>query len=533
MKFAQVAVSRRALVKATVGMASALTGHSLLTEMLAAKQAPALHRAASTIPQLAYGVASGDVRPGEAVIWSKSDRPARMIVEYATTASMKNLRRVTGPIALETTDFTAKLNLRDLPPDQEIFYRVQFQSLEELRVLSEPTSGHLRTPPATKRNLSFLWSGDTAGQGWGINPEWGGMKIYAQMAKLQPDFFIHSGDTIYADNPINAEVKLPDGSLWRNLTTPAKAKVAETLDEFRGNFVYNLLDEHVRAFNASVPVIAQWDDHEVHDNWYLTQVLDDDRYQVKSVALLAARANRAFMEYNPIRTTPDDPERIFRVIPYGPLLDVFVLDMRAYRAANGLNHQARPSAETAFLGREQLRWLKQALLASTATWKVIAIDQSLGLIVYNNFRDKSGSEAMSNGDGPVLGREHETADLLRFLKANAIHNVVFITADVHYTAAHYYDPNKAQFGDFNPFYEFVSGPLNAGTFGPNPLDNTFGPQVLYQKVPEPGAFNLPPSAGLQFFGQVQIDGASEVMTVTLRDLSGAALYTQKIEPVLS
>ena len=264
----------------------------------------------------------------------------------------------------------------------------------------------------------------------------------------------------------------------------------------------------------------------------MTQVLSDDRYKEKSVALLSARANCAFMEYNPVRSNPDDPERIFRVIHYGPSLDVFVIDMRAYRAANGPNDQAKPGDDTVFLGREQIRWLKQALLASTATWKVIAIDQSLGLIVYNNFRDKSGSETMSNGDGPVLGREFESADLLRFIKNNEINNVVWLTADVHYTAAHYYDPNKAQFSDFNPFYEFVSGPLNAGTFGPNPLDNTFGPQILFQKVPEPGTFNLPPSAGLQFFGQVEIDGESEVMTVTLRDLAGEALYKQVIEPVI-
>ena len=56
---------------------------------------------------------------------------------------------------------------------------------------------------------------------------------------------------------------------------------------------------------------------------------------------------------------------------------------------------------------------------------------------------------------------------------------MWLTADVHYTAAHYYDPNKAVFQDFEPFWEFVSGPLHAGSFGPNKLDNTFGPQLVY------------------------------------------------------
>ena len=91
-----------------------------------------------------------------------------------------------------------------------------------------------------------MWSGDTAGQGWGINPDLGGMTIYEAMRRLAPDFFIHSGDTIYADGP-SAERKLPDGTIWRNLVTEDKSKVAETLDEFRGNYRYNLLDDNLRA----------------------------------------------------------------------------------------------------------------------------------------------------------------------------------------------------------------------------------------------------------------------------------------------
>jgi alkaline phosphatase D len=83
---------------------------------------------------------------------------------------------------------------------------------------------------------------------------------------------------------------------------------------------------------------------------------------------------------------------------------------------------------------------------------------------------------------------------------------------VHYTAAHYFDPNRAAFQDFEPFWEFVSGPIHAGTLGPNVLDKTFGPEVVFQKAQS----GLPPSEGLQFFGHVAIDGQTQVMTVTLR-----------------
>jgi alkaline phosphatase D len=109
-------------------------------------------------------------------------------------------------------------------------------------------------------------------------------------------------------------------------------------------------------------------------------------------------------------------------------------------------------------------------------------------------------------------------------------NVVWLTADVHYCAAHYYDPKSAAFNDFDGFWEFVSGPLNAGSFGPNTLDATFGPQVVFSKAPPPGQVNLSPYAGLQFFGEVNIDSRSGEMMVDLRDLGGASVFSKSLSP---
>src|SRR5690606_14652977 len=139
--------------------------------------------------------------------------------------------------------------LEDLPSNQEIFYRVVFQDLADINARSEPMTGRLRTAPTSRRSVRFTWSGDTAGQGWGIDEDRGGMKIYATMARHQPDFFLHSGDTIYADGPIKETVDLKDGTVWKNLITPEKSKVAETLDEYRGQWKYNLLDANLRAMN--------------------------------------------------------------------------------------------------------------------------------------------------------------------------------------------------------------------------------------------------------------------------------------------
>jgi alkaline phosphatase D len=235
----------------------------------------------------------------------------------------------------------------------------------------------------------------------------------------------------------------------------------------------------------------------------------------------------------PIRTTLAEPGRVYRQISYGPLLDVFMIDMRSYRGPNAEDNDETYGPASYILGPVQVAWLKRALAASRATWKVIAADMPIGLVVTYDGDRKWGIEGVAQGDGPARGRELEIADLLSFIKRANIRNTVWLTADVHYTAAHYYDPNKAQFQDFDPFWEFVSGPIHAGTFGPNRLDNTFGPQLRFIKAPgaEQGQ-NLPPSAGLQFFGQVAIDGASEVMTVTLKDVEDRALWSINLEPRL-
>src|SRR5439155_4995580 len=103
-------------------------------------------------------------------------------------------------------------------------------------------------------------------------------------------------------------------------------------------------------------------------------------------------------------------------------------------------------------------------------------------------------EAFANADGgPPLGRELEVAEVLQHLREHNVRNVVWLTADVHYAAAHHYDPERAAFKDFLPFWEFVAGPLHAGTFGPNPLDATFGPEVRFLGIPAGMKPNRPPS----------------------------------------
>jgi alkaline phosphatase D len=517
---------RRSVLRGSLAASAALT----LPTALGA--APAFAR--SGRPSAGWGVQTGDVTANSGLVWVRSDRPARMIVETSATESFRNPRRWHGPLLDAGTDFTGTTRLQGLPAGEQIHYRVLLADPDDPRRTGEPVTGTFRTASVSRRDgVRFLWSGDLAGQGWGINPEFGGYRIYDAMARLDPDFFLLSGDSIYADGPIAATAALPDGSTWRNITTEEKSKVAETLAEFRGNFRYNLLDENLRRFNAQVPTIVQWDDHEVRNNWYPGQTVpdSDSRYTERSVDVLTARALRAFSEYYPVSTLRPgaDEGRLYRVLRHGPLLDVFVVDMRTYRNANSTDDQTVDPQ--GILGREQLEWLKRELSRSRAVWKVIAADMPIGLVVPDGGEGKRHFEAIAQGDpGAPLGRELQIAELLRFVKHRRITGTVWLTADVHHTSAQHYQPSRAAFADFEPFWEFVSGPLNAGAFPASALDGTFGPERVFVKAPT--ASNVSPAGGYQFFGEVDIDGDSGEMTVRLREQDDTVLFTKVLQPGL-
>jgi alkaline phosphatase D len=502
-------ISRRNLFKAgAVGLA----GSALF-------EAPAFS-SAGVRPLLTHGVQSGDATAESAIVWGRADRPARLWVQASRRPDLRGARVIRGPIVTPDTDFTGKVRLGNLPSDSKIYYRVRAESLDRPGLFGSSVNGSLSTAPLRRTDIRFVWTGDVVGQGWGIDPAYGGLKLFESMRRRRPDFLLHSGDTVYADGPLVEHVTLPDGRPWHNLVTEEKSKVAETLKEYRGQYAYNLLDDSYKRFAAEVPQINQWDDHEVRNNWYPGQILDDVRYTEKSIDVLAARAHQAYHEWTPIptRTGP-----VYRKLSYGPLLDIFILDMRTFKDPNDSNIYADP--KRGMLGSEQREWLIRGLRESKATWKIIANDLPLGLVV----PDAPGTqEGVAQGDnGTPKGRELEFAQVLQSAHRHGVTGIVFLTADVHYTAAQHYDPSRAAIQDFTPFWEFVSGPAHAGAFGPNTLDGTFGPQTAF--VHAPPAANTSPADGYQHFGEVEIDAHSGNLTVNLRDREGASLWSTTLK----
>lgn len=454
-------------------------------------------------PEVNWGVQVGDVTSNSAVLWSRADRVARLVVQ------IEGGPEIAGEDATEATDFTARARVTNLAPGTRVRYRARFDR-------SEWIEGSFTTAPRGAQRVRFAWSGDTNGQGWGIDPSRGGMPAYAALAHEAPDLFLHLGDTIYADNPIPPSLDLPDGTRWNNLVDPGKDHVAETLADYRAAHRYPRRSAEVRLASSTVPIAAIWDDHEVRNNWFPGEVIDDPRYARENrVDVLARHARRAFFEYQPTLLGPAEP--MYRVLRYGALADIFLLDGRAYRTPND-----PPPAAGAMLGPAQERWLVDGLKASRAKWKIVASNMPVGLVIGEPAKKvKWAADGWGNEDGgPPTEREVELALVLTAVRG--VKNMVWLGADVHYAAAHRFDPVHAVYKDFDSFWELVAGPIHATAFGRKNLDPTFGPELVWCSAD--WGTRGGPADGKQFIGVLEIDPGRPDLQVRWIDARGTVLH---------
>src|SRR5262249_46970466 len=143
--------------------------------------------------RVTHGVASGDVSDTSAVIWTRTDSDATVVIEYATSPAFSNTQ-IGGQVHVSgETDFTGTVTLTGLQPATRYYYRVRPHTAE----VAESVTGTFVTAPAPDKaaDVTFLWGGDLGGQGFCRQPEY---SIFAPMKAQGADFFLFVGDTIYA-----------------------------------------------------------------------------------------------------------------------------------------------------------------------------------------------------------------------------------------------------------------------------------------------------------------------------------------------
>jgi alkaline phosphatase D len=474
--------------------------------------------------EITHGVASGEITNDSAVIWSRSNREAQMQVEYDISSDFLQPKSLNSTsLANQMTDYTARAMLEGLKPDTAYYYRVWFsrsnlyQDNSNSTLLSDSLSGTFRTAPApdhsspTTKPISFIFAADLGGQRHCRQSDTGGYSIFKSMKELSPDFFIANGDMIYAAD--KCPVEGPSDN-WKNIPGNFSGiadpdvnwtNIEQVRDTYLKHWQYNRADPYLQSFLQNVSMYSQWDDHEVINDfgalWQYWNSFNKDR---KDYANLVNEGRDAFFNYSPMYRNLDEKDRIYRSFNWGPNLDVFILDARSYRSPNNLADI--PNNNKTMLGSEQLHWLKQSLMDSSAIWKVISSDVPISVPTGAN-ASILGRDGWANGNdtnySSKTGFENELQQLLAFLDEINIKNIVFVTTDVHFPANILYEIDANGDGDKLIFHELISGPLSAFRFGipggvPLPkLDTTFNPKILYE---EGGIFN---------FGYVEIQKQPE------------------------
>lgn len=358
-----------------------------------------------------HGPMLGAVTDDSARVWLRTAEPTRVELSAVAIGSdgqgEADTERVgSSPIRVvgETTaatDRTAVLQLAGLEPNRRYRYR--------LSIGGEPSisGGEFRTfgPPgeATRFTLAF-------GGGAGYHPPQ--ERVWETIRGRDPDAVLLLGDNVYSDDPETTQVQ--QYCYYRRQSRP----------EFR-----KLL--------ATRPVYSIWDDHDfgTDDSWGGPDV---ETPAWKRTVWNTFRENWVNPGYGGGEALPGT----WYDFSIGDV-DFFMLDGRYYRTDSG-RFGGQPAAQPTMLGPEQNRWLRERLLASRGTFKVIVSP------VPWDFRAKAGTAGLDTWRGFAAERDA----LFRFLSDRQIDGVVLLSADRHRSDAWKIERE----GDY-PLYEFNSSRL--------------------------------------------------------------------------
>jgi len=331
---------------------------------------------------LSLGYTAGDVSSDGAVIWLRAVPDSVVAVRYGKDEALRDFTLSRSFKVRAEADWTAHIPLDGLEPRSTYYYRAVVEGRGPGPIARFVTAPRGDDPA----KVSFCFSGDS-------RESYKPFAIMDAVRAQRPDFFLHLGDTIYAD----------------------RGGAARRLEEFWAKYRANRDDAATQRCFLETSFYVVWDDHEVEDNFTPDHPL-------------APVGWRAFLDYWPIRLNAEEPERIYRSFRWGRACELFLLDTRQYRD---------PKRGT-MLGAAQKQWLFDGLRASTATFKFVASSVTL----------------YGGGSDRWDGYPKERRELLKFIAANRIRGVVFLSADLHYAAV-----SKVPRG--NGLKEIAAGPLAA------------------------------------------------------------------------
>lgn len=326
-----------------------------------------------------YGVASFDPTANQVIIWTRytTNLPTIAIAwQVATDADFTTVVRSGEVTADSTHDYTVAIEVQDLTPATNYFYR--FIQLEDETV---SITGETKTFPENASEVKIAICSCS-------NYPAGLFNVYNAMANSDVDVIVHLGDYIY---------EYGENEYGTNENTSALNRVHQptheivSLDDYRTRYKQYRSDADLQLAHQKKPFICVWDDHEIANDTYKDGA-ENHQSDEGSFTSRKAAAIKAYSEYIPVRT--EDNDKIYRSFNIGNLINLIMLDTRVIGRDKQLSYSDYFTAEgtldtVAFqtdlmnpertmLGTEQRNWLLNELESNTASWQVIGQQVLMG-----------------------------------------------------------------------------------------------------------------------------------------------------------
>ncbi|RYY38648.1 MAG: alkaline phosphatase family protein [Chitinophagaceae bacterium] len=269
-----------------------------------------------------------------------------------------------------------------------------------------------------------------------------------QWRKPAPDFSFLTGSCAYFNEPVYDRPGTPYGGDSSIFLAMAKEKASFML-WLGDNWYYREVDFFsatglryrarrdraqpvLQPLLKAMPHYAIWDDHDFGPN-------DGDKSFV-----LKEESRRIFLDYWPNHSAGENEQGIYTKMSYGDV-DIFMMDDRWFRSANNMDElvDGTPNAAKRMWGPQQMEWLKNALVNSTATFKIIATGNQ-------TLNPKARAECLQ--DYPI-----EFNELMQFLAAEKITGLLLFTGDRHHSEVIRYE----RAGTY-PLFDVTNSPLTSG-----------------------------------------------------------------------
>ncbi|MEM5530905.1 alkaline phosphatase D family protein [Pseudoalteromonas arctica] len=352
----------------TVAVSSAITG---CAQTLVNKPLSAI--------EFKHGVASGDPLSNALIIWTRattaqSNFEVTVAWELAIDSQFKNIIRSGREQTDKSRDFTIKIDVQELAPNTEYFYR--FIGLQ-----TQSPIGRAKTLPIN--NIEQIKMAVVSCSNYPA----GYFNAYTDAAKQKDlDVVLHLGDYIY-EYPIGGYATENAEKIGRQLAADNSGEII-TLSDYRKRYAIYRTDQGLQSLHAAAPFIAIWDDHEVTNDTYKSGA-ENHTPEEGDFFKRRAAAIQAYYEWLPIRPPMGEQSpQIYRTFDFGNLISLHMLDTRVIARDKQLAYSDYKNLETKqmdvarfvsdlnnpnrqLLGNTQLNWLASAITKSNAKWQVL------------------------------------------------------------------------------------------------------------------------------------------------------------------